>query len=99
MFAQLVLLEETTPIEELGLDVDADLLDQFLALTSPNSLAISFQNIVEELINNIINTLPSMTQYEYSDKRIGVDDYVLFLNNMDAFIENLRGKLILVEFV
>ena len=60
---------------------------------------ISFQNSVEELINYIINTLPSMTQYEYSDKRIGVDDYGLFLNNMDAFIENLRGKLILVEFV
>ena len=58
----------------------------------------SLQNIAEELIN-IINTLPSMTQYEYSDKRIGVDDYGLFLNNMDAFIENLRGKLILVEFV
>ena len=61
--------------------------------------SISFQNIVEELINNIINTLPSMTQYEYSDKRIGVDDYVLFLNNVDTFIGNLRGKLILVEFV
>ena len=58
----------------------------------------SLQNIAEELIN-IINTLPSMTQYEYSDKRIGVDDYVLFLNNVDTFIENLRGKLILVEFV
>ena len=77
------MFEETTPIEELGSDVDA----------------ISFQNIVEELINHIINTLPSMTQYEYSDKRIEVDDYGLFLNNMDAFIENLRGKLILVEFV
>ena len=58
----------------------------------------SLQNIAEELIN-IINTLPSMTQYEYSDKRIGVDDYVLFLNNVDTFIGNLRGKLILVEFV
>ena len=58
----------------------------------------SLQNIAEELIN-IINTLPSMAQYEYSDKRIGVDDYVLFLNNVDTFIENLRGKLILVEFV
>ena len=77
------MFEEMIPIEELGSDVDA----------------ISFQNIVEELINNIINTLPSMTQYEYSDKRIGVDDYVLFLNNVDTFIENLRGKLILVEFV
>ena len=77
------MFEEMIPIEELGSDVDA----------------ISFQNIVEELINHIINTLPSMTQYEYSDKRIGVDDYGLFLNNMDAFIENLRGKLILVEFV
>ena len=58
----------------------------------------SLQNIAEELIN-IINTLPSMTQYEYSDKRIGVDDYVLFLNNVDTFIGNLRGKLVLVEFV
>ena len=93
------MFEETTPIEELGPDVDVDLVDQFLTLTSPNSLAISFQNIVEELINHIINTLTSMPQYEYSDKRIGVDDYVLFLNNMDTFIENLRGKLILVEFV
>ena len=77
------MFEEMTPIEELGSDVDA----------------ISFQNIVEELINHIINTLPSMTQYEYSDNRIGVDDYGLFLNKMDTFIENLRGKLILVEFV
>ena len=58
----------------------------------------SLQNIAEEL-KNIINTLPSMAQYEYSDKRIGVDDYVLFLNNVDTFIGNLRGKLILVEFV
>ena len=39
------MFEETTPIEELGPDVDVDLVDQFLTLTSPNSLAISFQNI------------------------------------------------------
>ena len=57
----------------------------------PN-FSISFKNVVEGLIEHIFNNIPSMPQYEFSDKRMGILAYGLFLHNMDAFIQHIIGK-------